>query len=109
VQSAIEHYAISVVEMTAIGGTHMSFLAADGNFAAFQATCFVPGELAAPYALCNPVLLNRTALVDGGRMAWRRNRGILGEAEGGAQCEKSDAKQRGFHCVSPCEAAVCSY
>jgi hypothetical protein len=94
--------------MTAMGGAHMSLLAADGYFAAFQVTSFAPGELSTPHALCDAMLLKRTALVDGGRMAWRRNRGILGEAEGGAQCEKSDAKQRGFHGVSPCEAAICS-
>jgi hypothetical protein len=95
--------------MTAIGIAHVSFLATDGGFAAFQVTRFTAGELAAAYSLRDAKLLICTALVDGGRMAWRRNRGVLGNAEGGAESEKSDAKQRGFHGVSPCEAAGCNF
>jgi hypothetical protein len=105
VEAVIEPDAVGAGKMTAIGIAHMSFLAAYRGFAAFEVTCFGPGELATPYALRDAMLLKFTALVDGGRMAWRRNRSVLGNAEGGAECEKSDAKQRGFHGVSPCEAA----
>jgi hypothetical protein len=92
--------------MAMIGCTHVPFLTAYRGFAAFQVTSFAPGELAAPNTLRDAMLLKFTALVDGGRMAWRRNRGVLGNAEGGTESEKSDAKQRGFHGVSPCEAAA---
>jgi hypothetical protein len=42
-------------------------------------------------------------------MALDRSRSGLAKANGGGKCEKSDAKQRNFHGVSPWEAAVCCY
>jgi hypothetical protein len=102
----IERDAVWAREMTAVGCAHVSFFAANRGFAALQMARFAPVELAASFALRDAMLLKGTALVDGGRMAWRRNGGVLSDAEGGAKCEKSDAKQRGFHGVSPCEAAA---
>jgi len=52
------------------------------------------------------MLLVDATLVDGGGMALRGDRYGLSDAglsktNGGGKCEKSDAKQRNFHGISP--------
>jgi len=91
VEATAERDAAGPGEAAVIGGAHLSFLATDGGFAAFQAPCFARSKLASPYTLRDAVLLVFTALVDGGVTSYGRW-GCLAKADGGAKCEKSDAK-----------------
>jgi hypothetical protein len=111
VEAVVEPHAVKVSEMAISGGAHVSFLAADGGFAAFQASRLARIEAAGANSLSDALLLMFAALVDGGGMALHRGgcgaaRGRLSKANGGGKCEKSDAKQRNFHGISPWEAAV---
>jgi hypothetical protein len=97
----VESNAVAASEAAAIVGAHVPFRASDGCFAALQAACLTGGELAASYTLPNALLLVFTALVDCGWMARGMHGSSLAKANGGAKCEKSDAKHRKFHgCIS---------
>jgi hypothetical protein len=111
VEAVVQTDPIRTSETAAMGETHVAFLPADGGFAAFQAHCLARVEPATSNSLCDTLLLMFAALVDGGGVALRRSssRSVgnrLGNANGGGKCEKSDAKQRNFHGLSPWEAAV---
>ena len=107
VEATIERDAVGAGEAAVMGGAHVSFVAADGGFAALQAVGLARVEAAGADALRDALLLVFAALVDGGGMALHRRRCGLGKANGGTKCKNSDAKQRNFHSVSPWEAAVC--
>ena len=107
VEAMIERDAVGAVQVAAIGSAHVSFLAPDGGFAAFEPASLARIEPAGSNALGDALLLVFASLVDGGDVALHRRWCGLGKANGGTKCKKSDAKQRNFHGVSPWEAAVC--
>jgi hypothetical protein len=102
----VEPGAIEMIQVPMAGGAHVALLAADGSFAALQACALAGIEPSALNALPDALLLVFASLVDvnvavHGR--WRRSGcgHSLCKADGGSKCEKSDAKQRDFHGVSP--------
>jgi hypothetical protein len=105
----VERNTVRASKTAVVRGPHVPFFAANGCFAALQVARFAPRKLTAAYALRNPVLLELAALVDWGGMAWHRHWSGLAEADRRAKCEKSGAKQRSFHVISPWEASVCEY
>jgi hypothetical protein len=86
VQPAIERDAVCTGKAAVILKAHVAFFAVDADFAAFKVAGFVCRELAASYALANALLLEITALVNGGSMARRkvrsRGRSSLTKANG---------------------------
>src|ERR1700677_3437617 len=102
VQAMVEANAIGARQVAAIGEAHVTFLAADGSFAALETCALASIEPARADALTDALLLMFTALVDGGSVALHGGyRSGLGKANGRGKCEKSDAKQRNFHGESP--------
>jgi hypothetical protein len=103
VEAVIETNAIDVIEAPMAGSPHVPLLAANRGFAAFQAGALAGIEPAALDALPDALQLECASLVDGSGVALhgRRCGCYLRKANGGSKCEKSDAKQRDFHGVSP--------
>jgi hypothetical protein len=87
----VEPDAVIVVQAPAIGGAHMAFLAADGDFAALQPVGLAGVELAGANTLANALLLVFAALVDGCGVALHGRGCGLGKANSRSQCEKSNA------------------
>lgn len=79
----VERDALGAIEAAVVHAAHMSFSAADADFAALKAACLTSVEATASYALRNAMLLDGTTLVDGDCMArsegWRGRRCSLGE------------------------------
>ena len=103
VEAVVQPDAIEVCQASSAAGAHAVFLAADRSFAAFQARALACVEASTADTLPDSLLLEIASLVDGCGMALHR-RGYwcgLRKAKGGSKCQKSDAKQRNFHGVSP--------
>jgi hypothetical protein len=114
IEAAVEPDAVRAGQVATVSGAHVALLSADGGFTAFQPNDLARVEPAGADAMSNAALLMYATLVDGGGVAMHGGRCGLGntglrKANGGRKCEKSNAKQRNFHGVSPWEAAVCIF
>jgi hypothetical protein len=88
VEATVEPHAVKVVKPAVAWSAHVTRLAADGGFTAFEAAWLARIQAAGSYPLRNALLLMFAALVDGCVMAmhWSRcgpDGGRLGKANGG--------------------------